>query len=306
MVKKPKICTHEGRKEEYKCGSIPVYKCYSCNLVFTPQRKQNSNTKKLYKNFYRNEIPTRFRFSLEYVIKLFRFFRAFKLHTVYKSAKSILDIGSGRGLTLYYLKKYHNFKKTVGTQINKRAVTHSRKVLGLKIYDEDLLKINFGRQKFDIVSMWHVLEHVNEPESYVKKIYSLLEKNGKVIIEVPNYNSWTRSFTGEYWLGMDIDYHLSFFTPKTLTALLKKYKFKAISTRTFSLEYSTFISAQSIISKITKTDQVFFKWLQTKICNRSITIHILLFIPITPICFIINLIYYYSKRGEVLLIIAEK
>lgn len=306
MVRSAPICSHKNLQEKYRYGNIVIYECRNCHLIFTPPRQKNRDSPSLYKNYYQNEIPTRFRFGLEYLIKLFRFFRAFRLFTIYPKAKSILDIGSGRGFTLYFLKKYYQYEKTVGTQLAKNAAHYSREELGLEIYERDLLKIKFGRKKFDFVTMWHVLEHVNEPEKYIKKISSLLNKGGKFVIEVPNFNSWTRKFSGRYWLGLDLDYHLSFFTPQILSKLLKKHKFRIVGINTFSLEYSTFLSTQSIVSRITKTDQVFFKWLQTRNHNLSIIPHVLLFILLTPPCFIINILSYYSKWGEVLLIVGEK
>jgi len=303
MVKK--TCNHKKSIEINRFDNQPILQCKKCFLIYIKNKKKNKNV--LYNDYYKNEIPTRFHFGLELIIKLFRFFRAFKLFTVHPKAKSILDVGSGRGFTLYYLKKFYKYKKAIGTQLCRSAVEFSRKKLGLKIHNKDLLKINFNKEKFDLITMWHVLEHVEEPEKYIKKIHSLLNKNGKYIIEVPNFDSWTRKFTGKYWLGMDLKYHLTFFTEKSITKLLKKHGFKISDIHTFSLEYSTFLSAQSIVSKITKTDQLFFNWLQTK--NQSIIKiipHLILFILLIPFCTLINFLSYYEKWGEVLLITAEK
>jgi SAM-dependent methyltransferase len=228
------------------------------------------------------------------------------LYTIHPKAKKILDIGSGRGLTLYFLKKYYGYQKTTGTQLCKSAAEHSRRVLGLEVYNKDFLKINFGKEKFDLISLWHILEHVNEPEKYIARTYSLLEKNGKLVIEVPNHDSWSRKLTGKYWLGMDLDYHLTFFSPESISILLKKYGFEIINIHTFSLEYSTFISVQSIVSRITETDQILFKWLQAKNGNSQAIFHLLLFIILMPLCLLINLLLYPSKSGEVLLVVGEK
>ena len=305
-MKQQTICFHKNRQERFRYGNVPIYQCQACDLIFTLPKQKRSNVKLLYQNYYKNEIPARFRFGLEYIVRLFRFFRAYKLYTIYPKAKSILDIGSGRGFTLYYLKKYYHYKEAVGTQLNKTAVEFSRKKLGLTIYYKDLLNIDFGKEKFDLITMWHVLEHVTRPEEYIRKIKMLLSRKGKIVIEVPNFNSWTRNLTGKYWLGLDPEYHLTFFTPKTISRLLKKYQFKIIQIHTFSLEYSTFISVQSLVSRITKTDQLFFKWLQTKVQNISLISHVLLFILITPISLLINLPSYFGKWGEVLLVVAEK
>ena len=182
----------------------------------------------------------------------------------------------------------------------------SKKILGLEIWEKDLLKIPFQKGEFDIVTIWHVLEHVFQPEEYIKYLYSVMKKKGILLIEVPNFNSWTRKITGKYWLGLDIKYHRTFFTPKSLLKLLRKYNFRIINLHTFSLEYSVFISTQSIISKLTKTDSLFFEWLQSPGFKLIILLHVILFIIFSPVCFIINLLLYFTQKGEVLLVIARK
>lgn len=112
--------------------------------------------------------------------------------------------------------------------------------------------------------------------------------------------------TGNYWLGIDLDYHINFFTPESLSSLLKKYKFKIKTIRTFFLEYSIFISAQSLVSLFTKSEHIFFKLLQMRGFDWRLIYHGLLFALLAPVCFLINLVLYFSKRGEVLLVVAEK
>lgn len=301
------ICSHSKKKRLSQYKHITIYKCSQCQLVFSSAKDEKSfNHKTLYKNYYRNELAGRFKFGVEWIIKLFRFFRAFKIKTISPDSKSILDIGSGRGFMLYFLKKYYHYQKAIGTQIDENMLKFSRKKLGLKVYGKDLLEIPFKNNSFDIVTIWHVLEHIKDPEKYLAKIYKLLKKKGKLIIEVPNFNSWTRKLTGKYWLGLDLKYHLSFFTPISLSKMLKKHNFRIENIHTFSLEYSTFISTQSLISLITKSDQFFFSWLQNGQFKSQIIYHLLLFIFLTPICFLINIFLFFSKKGEVLLITAEK
>src|SRR3989344_6709023 len=110
--------------------------------------------------------------------------------------------------------------------------------------------------------MWHVLEHVKETEKYLKKLNELIKNGGWLVIEVPNLKSWSRELSGKYWLGYDLKYHLTFFSEKTLKEILKKHGFEVKTVRTFSLEYSMYISAQSLLSKLTGTDQLIFKYLQ--------------------------------------------
>jgi len=300
------VCNHQNYKEIYKFDTVSLYTCHKCGLIFTNKYWEHFDPEDLYETYYRNETAGRFNFRIECAIRLFRFFRAFKIFTIYPRAKSILDIGSGRGFMLYYLKKYYKYQKTIGTQISKYALEFSRSKLGLEIYDKDLLELSLDNATFDIITVWQVLEHVSEPEKYIEKIFNLLNNHGKLVVEVPNFNSWTRALTNKYWLGLDLDYHITFFTPESLSFLLKKYGFKIKTVHTFSLEYSTFISLQSFISLLTKSNHLFFQYVQTSAFSKRIIGHVFLFILLAPIYFLVNGLLYFSKRGEVLLIIAEK
>lgn len=300
------VCGHKNKSELHKYRGRPIYKCDMCGLIYTDRPITNLDPKITYANYYKHESGGRFNFAIELIIRLFRFWRAFKISTVSPKTTKMFDIGSGRGFMLYYLKKYYGYKRTVGTQISKNAYEFSRKKLGLEIYNEDLLELQLEDKSFDIITMWHVLEHVIKPEEYVKRISELLLNNGKVVIEVPNFYSWTRKVTGEYWLGLDIEHHLTFFTPDMLVSLLKRYGFKIKKIHTFSLEYSAFISAQSIVSFLTKSDHLFFQYIQTGDRAKLRISHIFLLAILVPICLLINVLLFFSKRGEVLLVAAEK
>jgi SAM-dependent methyltransferase len=301
-------CPHRstGRIQEFE--GVALNECGDCGVVFSDRyAREGFDAKNVYNSFYKNEIAGRFNFGVELVVRLFRLYRAFKIFTIYPRAKSILDIGSGRGFTLYFLKKIFRYHTTVGTQIDPAALKFSREKLGLDIYGEDLLKLDLKDGQFDLVTMWHVLEHLPDPEAYVERIRRLLKDNGKLIIEVPNFASWTRRFSGQYWLGLDLKYHLCFFDYASLSGLLKKHGFKVTLVHTFSLEYSTFISVQSLVSRLTNSDQLFFSWLQGQVrFSLGVVWSILLFVILTPVCFLVNLFLFFSHRGEVLLVVAEK
>lgn len=301
------ICPHTKKQKIAVYGQVKLYRCPRCQLVFSSKtHKNNFNYRLLYRNYYKNETRcARFRLWLEEVIKVFRCFRAFKIFTIAGLGKSILDIGCGRGLMLFFLKKYYHYT-AVGTQLDPKAIRFAKNKLGLKIFGQDLLKIGFKKNSLDVVTMWHVLEHLQNPEKYLRKIYKLLRHQGKLVMEVPNFNSWSRKLTGKYWLGLDLAYHLNFFTPEALSRIVIRQGFQIKNIHTFSLEYSTFISAQSIISAFSKTDHLFFNWLQGRRFRPELILHFIYFILLTPICFLINLILYFSKKGEVLLLIAGK
>ena len=155
---------HHRQRELCRYGNTALLQCPDCRLVISDKYLDGFDPKALYGDYYKNEISGRFKFGIEAVIKLLRLWRAFKIHTIDAKARRILDIGSGRGFMLYYLKKYYGFKKTAGTQIAQNMYEFSRDQLGLEVYNEDLLELAFENGTFDIITIWHVLEHDRDPQ----------------------------------------------------------------------------------------------------------------------------------------------
>ena len=297
-------CKHEERENILKTGDFSLSKCFLCGLIFL-KKESGSVDLNVYKNYYKKETGKRFGAVAELAVKVFRFLRALKVFILKPKGKKIIDIGSGRGWMLYFLKKYFGYKTAIGTQISENAYRFSKEKLGLEVHNKDLLDLEFD-VKFDAITLWHILEHVPKPEDYIERVAGLLNDDGLILIEVPNFDSWSRKLTKNRWLAMDPKHHMTFFTPDSLRALLEKYNFKIEKMRTFSLEYSNFTSVQSMINLITGTNNYFFEWIQKKDFNPKIILHALLFAVLFPVCFLVNLALYFSKRGEVINVIAEK
>jgi 2-polyprenyl-3-methyl-5-hydroxy-6-metoxy-1,4-benzoquinol methylase len=119
---------------------------------------------------------------------------------------------------------YFDKKKYIqeGTDYSDVEIKKAKKYAS-KIYKEDFLKMSFEK-KFDIITMLEVLEHTRKPFQYLKKIHSDLNKNGIVMITVPN-NDWLlmKGYKNDL-----ISMHLFYFNKKTMTNLLKKAGFKDI------------------------------------------------------------------------------
>ena len=300
------LCIHERTKNILEADDFFLLECLSCRLIFLQKKNEPNSDQNIYANYYKEETGERFENIVEFVVKVFRFWRALKIFLLNPKGKKILDIGSGRGWMLYFLKKYFKYNVAVGTQISENAYRFSRDKLGLEIYNKDLLDLELNSAKFDIITLWHVLEHVPAPEAYIQRISELLENDGLILIEVPNFNSWSRILSKKRWLAMDPAHHVTFFTPDSLGDLLEKYNFKIKKINTFSLEYSAFTSTQSLLNLMVGTNNYFFQWLQNGRINFKIIFHLLLFIVLFPGCFIFNSALYFSRKGEIINIIAEK
>jgi 2-polyprenyl-3-methyl-5-hydroxy-6-metoxy-1,4-benzoquinol methylase len=135
--------------------------------------------------------------------------------------KSVLDFGSGNGGFAILAKNIT--KNITAVELEKAVVPHYEKN-AISLYD-DLDKID---KKFDYITAFHVLEHLSEPEIIIKKMLNLLNKGGKIILEVPNSNDALLSiyeseafskFT--YW-----SCHLYLYNQHTITLLAKNTSLK--------------------------------------------------------------------------------
>lgn len=79
---------------------------------------------------------------------------------------------------------------------------------------------------FDVVTMWHSLEHVHRPLELLREAFRLLVPGGKLIVAAPNIDSVPYRVFGRSWFGLDVPRHLTHFTPATLTAMLHAAGFR--------------------------------------------------------------------------------
>ena len=126
------------------------------------------------------------------------------------SSKSILDIGAGTGDFLKVCK--NNGWTTEGTEPSIDAVNiAAQKGVFLK---QSLDEIE--NKKYDVITLWHVLEHVELFSDYVTKLKNLLKEDGKLIIAVPNFKSYDANYYKEYWAAYDVPRHLWHFSQTSI------------------------------------------------------------------------------------------
>lgn len=135
--------------------------------------------------------------------------------------KSILDVGCGTGDFLSKCKK--NGWNVVGVEPNENAKSLAKTKLIInsisKIYT-DLTEIK--TEKFDVITLWHVLEHVPNLEVYISNIKKLLKPNGVLVIAVPNFKSYDASYYKQFWAAFDVPRHLWHFSRKSIQLLFSK------------------------------------------------------------------------------------
>ena len=141
----------------------------------------------------------------------------------------LLDVGCGKG---DYLAAQRDLGwQVVGVEINPHAVRHARDVLNLEILDSDLTDAHLAEHAFDAITMWWYLEHVPDPLQVLRHARRLIKPDGVLVIGVPNWDSVDAKIFRHVWYHLDVPRHQSFFTPATLTAMLRRAGFQRITLR---------------------------------------------------------------------------
>ena len=81
---------------------------------------------------------------------------------------------------------------------------------------------------YDVITLWHVLEHVHDLNEYMACFYKLLKPNGRLIIAVPNYTSYDARYYKKYWAAYDVPRHLYHFSPRSMNFLTKKFSMELV------------------------------------------------------------------------------
>jgi 2-polyprenyl-3-methyl-5-hydroxy-6-metoxy-1,4-benzoquinol methylase len=83
--------------------------------------------------------------------------------------------------------------------------------------------------KYNIITLWHVLEHIAELDETIDRFHQLLSDSGSLLIAVPNSDSYDAHTFGAYWAAFDVPRHLHHFTPKTIRLLFEKHRFNLVA-----------------------------------------------------------------------------
>ena len=205
------------------------YKCIKCKHLsgYLKMKISNLYSSNYNQTIYSGELKKNFKKINNLVNKKSdNFFRVKRIDEFLKKEKikkinkfKILDIGSGLGIFPYKMKK-KNYNIT-GLDPDIKSCLHIKKNLKIKCIHGDFLKISI-KEKFNMITLNKVIEHVSDPTKMLNKAKKVLKKNGLIYIEVPDIKA---SIKGKNREEFHID-HLHVFSKNSLNFLTKKIKFK--------------------------------------------------------------------------------
>jgi len=139
--------------------------------------------------------------------------------------KKLLDVGCGTGDFLQIAQK--NKWTASGIEPNEKARTIANTKTSNSVFEVDhLLKIK--PNSFNVITLWHVLEHLPKLDEHISILRSLLKPEGTLIIAVPNYNSYDAKYYKEFWAAYDAPRHLWHFSQSSVSKLVEKEKMKVV------------------------------------------------------------------------------
>lgn len=222
-----KIYKHRSVRDFSISGeTFEIYICSECGFQFTQNHPAESEIGPYYQSEdYISHSDT----SKGFINTVYHWVRSIMLNKKYKlisretKGNKLLDIGCGTGYFPNFMKK-KNYKVS-GVEKEEEAREFAKNTFNIPVISpEDFLQAD-NTEQYDIITLWHVLEHIENWNEYLKAIHNKLDTKGILLIALPNHWSFDASFYKEYWAGYDVPRHLWHFNPETLAMLMKQHNF---------------------------------------------------------------------------------
>ena len=146
---------------------------------------------------------------------------------------SLLDIGCGTGYFAHTMQLRGWEVEAIEKSDNARAFAQQQ--FGLKVQDESQTD-SFGDQRFDVITLWHVMEHIENMAALWTSLTRQLKDSGRLIVAVPNCESYDASIYKSRWAAYDVPRHLWHFSVPTMSRMAQQYGFELISKRTMPFD----------------------------------------------------------------------
>lgn len=218
----PKDYTVSGKE-------FQIVACKGCGFLFTNPRPDSSSIGQYYES---TDYISHHDEAKDFMSNLYTRVRNFttqqKIQLIEKQISgkgSLLDVGCGAGFFLSKAKEAG--WKVSGTEPDQQARAISQSRVGDSIY-ESIEDPRFENQHYDIITMWHVLEHVHRLNETMEWLHEHLHPNGKLIIAVPNPESDDAARFKEHWAAYDVPRHLYHFSKKSLQGLAMRHSFEVV------------------------------------------------------------------------------
>lgn len=191
--------------------------------------------------------------------------RLFMIERVAKAARGgppgrVLDIGCGEGTFLAAMAR--RGWDAWGIEVSPEGAARAAARPGLRVLNKRLEDCELEPASFDLITLWHSIEHVSDPEALLRRAAALLKEGGSLFLAFPSAQSWDFKLFGSRWFHLDPPRHLHYFSPTTMGALLERCGLEPAGANHLSFEYNPFGFVQSVLNLLTGRMNFFYRRLK--------------------------------------------
>jgi SAM-dependent methyltransferase len=249
-----------------------IWHCQNCQLRFTQHVPDESTIGPYYQS---EEYVSHSNTSQGLINQLYQVVRNITLKQKRRLVEKVsgrkqgrlLDIGCGTGEFLGTMKNAG--WDTLGLEPDEGARNMALSQQGVEVHEPDHL-FALPESDFDVISMWHVLEHVHRLHEYLDQIRKIIKEEGTLLIAVPNYHSKDAENYQAEWAAYDVPRHLYHFSATTMGQLLAQHGFRLESLQhmPFDAFYVSMLSEKYRHGK-TRLFSAFWQGLKSYMTSRS-------------------------------------
>lgn len=248
-----------------------ICECLNCGLLYTMPRPDKEKLGNYYKSeeYYSHQENKK-----GFIPKIYERVKKTNLKYKYKIATAgieigkMLDIGCGVGDFLHTAET-HGWE-CIGVEPSEEAKEIARQRTKAKIIESNELE-NLPDHSFDIITMWHVLEHVENLKWQVEQLQRLIKPTGRIIIALPNYKSYDGQYYKEKWAAYDVPRHLNHFDKTTLSKIFrtKELRLTKIEKLKWDAYYISYMSEQYKLHQFPLFRGIYRGWVSNMKARRS-------------------------------------
>lgn len=213
--------------------------------------------------------------------------------------RRLLDVGCGDGSFLLAASRAE--WTVAGTELDPTAARAAGLLAATSIGDVR------DRGPFDVVTLWHSLEHMPDPAQTLEDVRSVLAEDGTVLIAVPDFGGWQARLTGAAWLHNDVPRHLFHFTDDALSRLLANCGFRVVRRSHMEFEYDVVGWSQSVMNRFLAPPNAFFDLLRQRkpVSGARAAAHLVLGTLLSGLALPLVALGSAARRGGTLVVAAQ-
>ena len=225
--------------------TFSIVNCTDCGFRYLNPRPAEDSIHPFYAHEeYDPFLSTRESYSVQDVLyRLARYYSLWRKRLAVEDfvrGGRLLDVGCGTGEFLHYMNRFQWSVAGVEPDVKSRAHAEAQ---GISVYPS---LWDVAAERFDLITLWHVIEHLHDLNRAVRKLESLVRPDGVLVLAMPNVHSWDFQRYQEHWVALDTPRHVYHFTGMDIKKLFAETSFRLKDTGALTLDtvYNVLYSEQ--------------------------------------------------------------